>query len=162
MIFTDGFAPRPEDLLDGVHKDPRIGGVLFSRTLAKPVVFTMPVPKKMIDKWIPRSNPIAMVEMLAPVIANETFAHFLQGKKTIYLIDSECVLGALVKGYSAREDMCELTGVFWEQITDLDALAYLDRVSTDGNVSDDPSRDDLTIAKELGWVITGPVLPEGI
>ena len=37
----------------------------------------------------------------------------MQGMKVLLFVDSEPVEGALVKGYSARSDMCLLTGMFW-------------------------------------------------
>ena len=129
------------------------------KTLAKPVVFTMAVTEHMMIKWLPRKNPIAMVEMFGPVVAVETFGHLIENKKIITLIDSECVLGALVKGYSSREDMCELVGLFWKQIAELNSLMYLDRVPTDANPSDDPSRNRFEEAERLGWVFADPIVP---
>ena len=159
VIFTDGFDPTPEDRDADQQVKARIGAVMFHRELARPVTFTMPVEQEMIDRWIPRTTQISMIEMLAPIVAVETFAHLIQGKKIVMLIDSESALGALVKGYSAREDLCELTSVFWEQVSDLEGLVFLDRVSTDANISDGPSRGDLSVARSLGWVITEPLVP---
>ena len=126
---------------------------------AKPVCFTMPIEKTIARKWLPRKNQIALVELFAPIAAVETFGHLMQGKKIIFMIDSESALGALVKGYSDREDMCELVGLFWKQIAQLDILTYLDRVPTDCNPADDPSRNDMSIAEYLGWVIADPIIP---
>ena len=92
-----------------------------------------------------------MIEMLAPVIVNEAFREELRGKKVILFVDSECVEGALVKGYSAKEDLCWLNAVFWQQALDMDALIYIDRVSTDANISDGPSRGRDREVKEGGW-----------
>ena len=47
--------------------------------------------------------------------------------------------------------MCWLTGVFWEQALELRALFYIDRVSTDANVADGPSRDRWREAEFAGW-----------
>ena len=51
---------------------------------------------------------------LAPVFALSTFADRLVGADLILLIESEAVEAALIKGYSSREDMCEIISVFWE------------------------------------------------
>ena len=61
------------------------------------------------------------------------------------------VEGALIKGYSAREDVCELVGVFWDLAVDLRAQIYIDRVPTDANPADGPSRGRL-FDPEHGWV----------
>ena len=38
-------------------------------------------------------------------------------------------------------------------------MTYLDRVPTDCNPADHPSRDDKSVAGYLGWVIAQPVIP---
>ena len=40
-----------------------------------------------------------MTEMLASVIVNDAFKEEPKGKKVLLFVDSECVEGALVKGY---------------------------------------------------------------
>ena len=82
---------------------------------------------------------------------NISICNELRGKKVILFVDSECVEGALVKGYSAKEDLCWLNAVFWQQALDMDALFYIDRVSTDANISDGPSRGRDREAKEGRW-----------
>ena len=155
VIFTDGFSPE-----EGSEEPSRIGGVLFDKRLPKPVFFTMPVDQETIDQWIPRSNPISMVEMFAAVIALTTFARSVQGKKVLLMIDSESALGGLVKGYSAKEDLCRLVGIFWDLGLKLDSMIYLDRISTDANPADDPSRDQIDKLLKRGWIMTPPVLWE--
>ncbi len=53
-----------------------------------------------------------MVEAIALPVAAETFAEILNGKRKIWLIDSDPVLVAAVKGYSAQEDICTVIGAF--------------------------------------------------
>ena len=81
-----------------------------------------------------------MVELVGAVTAMETFREYLRGKSVILLVDAEAVEGALVKGYSARTDVCELIGKFWDLALELDCSVYIDRVSTDANRADKPSR----------------------
>ena len=38
----------------------------------------------------------------------------IRGRLVLLFIDSELVEAALIKGYSATEDVCELVGIFWE------------------------------------------------
>ena len=79
--------------------------------------------------------------MLAPIVALETFADRVRGADVFLLIDSEAVEGALIKGYSSREDLC------------------IDRVSTDANPADWPSRDKLEIGEAAGWSTFKPIWP---
>eukprot|EP00971_Amphidinium_carterae_P312007 6202127-Amphidinium_carterae.1 len=59
------------------------------------------------------------------------------------MVDSDASLGALVKGHSSRSDLCELVSVFWLSAAELDVCWYLDRVPTDANPADGPSRNKL-------------------
>ena len=156
VIFTDGsFPDEREDSLEY----PWIGGVLLGigRT---PLQFGARVPERLIQKWLPRKSQIATVEMFAVVVALASFRDLILGSWILIFVDSEPVLGALVKGYSSKEDMCELTGVFWQLALEIRALAYLDRVSTDANPADPPSRNKMDIGTKLGWKTVRAVFPD--
>ena len=91
VIFTDGFTPDPrkkERLPD------RVGAVLFDRRLKRPMQFTSAVSKAVKRQWLERSTQIVPVEMVAAVLALETFADRIRGSDILLLIDSEAVEGA--------------------------------------------------------------------
>ena len=155
VVFTDGSYP---DGKVGAPERPWIGGVLFVRG-RRPLQFGCEVQQNLIDEWIPRKSQIAMVELFATIVALETFRSDLKGSSSLLFVDSESVQGALVKGYSAREDMCELVSVFWRIALDLMANLYIDRISTDANPADHPSRDRMEVGRDLGWVEVSPVFP---
>ena len=157
VIFTDGSWPEP-----GQSSKPMIGAVVFDKTSGKAWSTAMKVPEDLIREWLPRKTQIAMVEMLAPIVVNEVFKEELRGKKAILLVDSESVEGALVKGYSARSDMTWLTAVFWDQLVDLDCLMYIDRISTDGDIADGPSRGRSREAVAGGWEHREAVIPGAV
>ena len=92
-----------------------------------------------------------MVELVGAVVAMETFRDYLKDKSVILLVDAEAVEGALVEGYPAREDICELIGKFWDHALELNCSVYIDRVPTDANCADNPSRNKLKIGESLGW-----------
>ncbi len=81
----------------------------------------------------------------------DTFKDLLRGSWSLLFVDSEPVQGAPVKGYSSREDMCELVGIFWQLALELRVNLYIDRVSTDANPADPPSRNRLEVGRSLGW-----------
>ena len=157
MIFTDGFWPD-----EGSAEEPRIGAVVFDKVQGKAFCTSLTVPKNVITEWIPRKTQIAMVELIAPVVVNEVFADVLKGKKALLFVDSESVEGALVKGYSARADMSWLTAVFWDQLLDLRCLMYVDRVSTDANIADGPSRGRRREVEQGGWIERPGRIPESV
>ena len=81
----------------------------------------------------------------------KTFRAYLRGKTLILLVDAEAVEGAFVKGYSARTEVCELIGTFWDLALALDCSIFIDLVSTDANCADGPSRNKLPVGESLGW-----------
>ena len=94
-----------------------------------------------------------MVVLVATVLALETLRHYMQDATVLLLlVDAEAVEGALVKGYSSRWDTCLLVGTFCELAQALNAAIYIDRVPTDANCSDGPSRDKVFICERLGWL----------
>ena len=111
----------------------------------------MEVTLQMLDDWMPRKTQIVMVELLAPILALWTMREYVRGKHVLLLVDSEPVEAALIKGYSSRADMCELVGVFWQLALQLKCSVYIDRVPTDANPADHPSRDRMEIGERLGW-----------
>jgi hypothetical protein len=149
VIFTDGYFPdwRKGDVAPG-----RVGGVIFSRRWTRPAHYTYEVPEALMAKWLPRKNQIVMIELLGVVMAFEFWHELVRNSSVLLFVDSEPVQGALVKGYSHFEDMCELTGVFWALVDELNALVYIDRVPTDGNVADGPSRNTMQTLTNLGSI----------
>ena len=67
-----------------------------------------------------------------------------------------------MKGYSAKEDLSWLNAVFWDQALHLNALFYIDRVSTDANISDGPSRGRDREAIQGGWELRQAEVPSVI
>ena len=116
-----------------------------------PAQFGAVAPQSVIDDWLPRATQICMVELVATVVALHTFEAYLRGKTVLLLVEAEAVEGSLVKGYSSRSDLCKLVGVFWDIVVELRALVNLDRVPTDYNCSDPPSRNKFSIGDKLGW-----------
>ena len=76
------------------------------------------------------------------------------------LIDSESALDALIKGLSKFEDVILLLTVFWDLVAQFQANVYLDRTSTDENISDGVSREDLSIAESCSWIQDHPSLDD--
>ena len=98
-----------------------------------------------------------MVEMLAPVIAVHALGQLLRDRRILVFIDSEAVEGALVKGYSGKPDIDELAGAFWAMCVAGRVAPYIDRVPTDANPGDDPSRGvyDFLATAGAHWVESG-------
>ena len=76
----------------------------------------------------------------------------MSNQKILLFVDSESVQGALVKGYSSKEDMCLLVGLFWRICAEASIGVYIDRVPTDANPSDGASRGDCSELERCGAV----------
>ena len=127
------------------------------------MAFTQTITKELIDMWIPRTTQISMVELFAPVLAIILLGSDLCHKSVIILVDNEAAESALIKGYSSKEDLCELTGLFWDLCESRRLEVYIDRVSTDANIADGPSRDQKEfwkLAADLGWHRLRSWIPE--
>ena len=165
VIFTDGFTPDPRS---SDRSPDRIGDVMFDRRVRSPRQFTAVVPPKISNRWLKRATQIMPIEMLAPVLAPvvalTTFADRLFEADLILLIDSESVEAALVKGYSSREDMCEIITLFWEIALALRVRVFIDQISTDANPADWPSRNKLRLGlgEAAGWSTVKPVWPSSL
>ena len=90
------------------------------------------------------------------------FGSELMHKKVIGMIDSESSLGALIKGYSRTEDISESVSLVWDEIASRSINLFLDRVSTDANISDEPSRDCWDIHNQCGWQAVTIEIPHEI
>ena len=157
VIFTDGFTPDPRE--SDVRPD-RVGAV--DRRLLAPRQFTAIVPAALKETWLVRQTQIVPVEMVAPIVALFTFKDRVRNSDLILLIDSESVEGALIKGYSSKTDVCKLVSVFWELALELRVRVFIDRISTDANPADWPSRGDLERGARAGWTTIEPVWPPAL
>ena len=123
---------------------------MFDPRLRSPLQFTEVISKHRQRRWLPRKTQIVPVEMIAPILALETFRDRLFGVDLILLIDSEAVEAALIKGYSSKQDLCSLISRFWDLVFELRIRVFIDRVSTDANPADWPSRNDLARGERSG------------
>ena len=159
VVFTDGFTPDPRS---NQREPDRVGAVLFDRRIGRPRQFTAVIPERVKKRWLQRATQIVPVEMIAAVLALETFADRLRGADILLLIDSEAVKGSLIKGYSSREDLCELISVFWDLAFQLRVRVFIDRISTDANPADWPSRDKMFIGESIGWETVNVLWPPSL
>ena len=51
---------------------------------------------------------------------------------------------------------------FWEIVREEKARVYLDRIPTDGNLSDGPSRADWSLVGQCGWAVAQAKIPDSL
>ena len=138
VAFTDGYFPDPRE--PGEDPQPRVGWVVFERETGASFCGSWDIPEELVAKWLPRKTQIVFVELFAAVLVVDGFYKLLQNQKMLLFVDAEPVEAALVKGYSGKDDMCYLVGLFWQTCARASVAVYIDRVPTDANPSDGASR----------------------
>ena len=144
IIFTDGYCPEAAKGEAPLAGPGRIGWVAFFKQSGEVFVGSHDIAARTGEEWLPRKNQINMVELFAPPVVFDVLEHRLRSCRVLLFVDSEAAEGALIKGYSKFEDVCELAGLFWHMAVRANAAVYVDRVSTDGNPADGPSRGDVS------------------
>ena len=109
------------------------------------------------DSQEANANGVVVAELGAVAMAVEVFADQLKGRDVLFFIDAEAVEAALVKGASAAYDLEDVLGGVWRRLVEDSVGAYFDRVPTDANVSDGPSRGFTDELQQLGveWRCAG-------
>ena len=78
--------------------------------------------------------------MSAAILLMVTFSELLTGSELDLYCDNTAQEGALVKGSSRAWDLAVVAGHFWQMAAKVDCDVWVDRVPTDFNVSDYPTR----------------------
>ena len=129
---------------------------MYHKSLPKPVCFSFDVPEHWAWEWKERQTQIVLVELVAPLLAFETWKECLKGRTIIFFNVSSAAENILVKGYSnSAYDANGMVAEFWRLAAELDACAYIDRVPTDMNPSDGCSRGKASEdALKYGWELS--------
>jgi hypothetical protein len=151
LLFTDGYAP---DHHREAHPDltHRAGWVFFDLRSGEVCFGSYEPCEATMAHWCPRKHQVAMIEMVAPVVAMHALAARVQDTQLLVFIDSEAVEGALVKGYSPQPDLGNLAGAFWAYSVKNSVAPYIERIPTDANPADDPSRGKYQFLLGMGAV----------
>ena len=133
---------------------------MFHKCLAQPMVFSFDIPEWWAWDWKSRVTQIIIVELVAPLVALQTWRDYIRGRTMLLFNDSTAVENMLVKGYSNKaSDANSLISEFWTMCADSEVCVYIDRVPTDDNPSDGASRGKIhEDAYSCGWEIVRPRL----
>ena len=130
------------DASDVPDRSPRfgLGAVLYDPRDRELLYTSYAVPNSLVNSWLPRSNYMGQLELLAAPLALETWRQRLTGMPVLLFIDNDSAASNLVKGYSPKEDSSAIVGHFWLQASQQALHVYVDRVESKSNPSDGPSR----------------------
>ena len=117
-------------------------------------------PSSLIDPLMPRKdNQIMTQEILAIVIALHTFLPYLKSRRVIVYTDNAGGEGALRKGTTEAWDHNLLVHGVWLLAAKARIGLWVERVPTDDNISDDPSREAYALLESIGANWCEPVVP---
>ena len=101
---------------------------------------------------------INQVEASAGIVVFDTWSDLLADADVIHFIDSNTSLNGLVNGWSRKSDTCHLVGLYWKCVSQLKAFVWVERVESESNIADGPTKDRYDTLESLGAVEVQPVL----
>ena len=107
-----------------------------------------------------KDGEIQLLEMLAIALTLGTFEAVLKGALWTNFTDNDAVLGAMLRGAAgvSSADMTNYIGRLWFHCSRLDIGLQLYRVPSKANISDGPTRRDLSVLEKFGVAYVPPVL----
>ena len=118
------------------------------------------LPRAFMDCFKPRAQQIGQVELVGALVPYLSLPMLLRGRRVLHWIDNSSAVAAAVKGYSYAADSARIVHGLHASLLALGVRAWFEYVRTDANVSDKPSREDLSTAcyalgEVMGEAITG-------
>jgi hypothetical protein len=118
------------------------------------------VPQWWMDWFEPRRDAQIMgLELLAILYAILNFLPLIQGKTVRVWTDNEGGKGSMSSGAARSWDHNQLVHRVWEVCYHYCVTPWFDRVPTDENIADGPTRADMLVVAALGSVLFSAQLP---
>ncbi len=129
------------------------GTVFFPRRPNWPEAVTMrgEVPPKVLQQYCTRQAFIYFLEAWAQVLPSIAFNDWLDDAY-IAFVDNDAAKHALIKGYGTDEQINCLLGMYWAFQAEHRKSPWLERVTSEANLSDEISRDDFSLHRERDWL----------
>ena len=102
------------------------------------------VPPSFMDGFVRRKQQIGQLELLAAIVPYLSLGARLTGVRCLHYVDNTSAVAALAKGYSGAPDSGRLVHAFHATALGLGCSTYFEYVRSEANVSDTPSRVDLS------------------
>jgi len=142
LVFVDG---AEED--DGVG----IGAVLFDGNVRE--AFGGKVPTKQVQGWKlegGRGKVIHQAELLPAAVAATLWSERLRSRRWVLFVDNDGARGALIKGSTTSRPSASIVQEFWLEVAAQASFPWVERVPTNSNPADGPSRGDWALLSRLG------------
>lgn len=159
VVFSEAEADWVHLFADARGEPPRIAAVLFvdGRLLFSDLKPDDSVMQHFFDR---KDSQIMGLELLAIALGLSTFAKQLRGRRVVVWSDNSGAEKALGKGTARAWDHACIVHCLWTAALRLGIELRIERVPTEENIADCPSREDYTLLHRLGAVFVQPVLDE--
>ena len=137
-----------------------VGAVLADPGSGKVSYISEKVPHSVMSHFVARENQVVVTELAAVLVSLKTWFKEIRGRDVLLLVDAEAVEAALVKGSSSAIDLGRLIEDVWRAAVESRVAVYFDRVPTDSNLADGPSRGFVRAFERRGavrWAGSGAV-----
>ena len=111
-----------------------------------------PVPELIIGQLDEREQQIGVLEALAAAAAYSSAPDQLRGRDVVHFIDNTGAMFGLSRGASRDYDTSRMAHVFQVLAAALSCRVWFEYVPSGANISDLPSRQDLTLLRSMGAV----------
>ena len=109
---------------------------------ARPSMCRHQMPPALFSALKPKGNYIQFMEMAAAVLFVATFGDMSRDANVTLYCDNVAQQGALSKGFSRDLDNAVLAGLFWDMVAEKGINVWFDRVASEENISDVPTREE--------------------
>ena len=161
-VRLDGRSNAPVVLLTDARGLPaHTGAVLSADGLLR---YTSLAPPESVTSWFAsRSDSQIMgLEILAVIVALSTFWPFIVGRTVLLFVDNTGGELAILRGSAKSADHNSLVHGIWSAALIGKVGLWVERVATDDNLSDLPSREDFGLLQQIGAVWCKPRISEHI
>jgi hypothetical protein len=146
LLFTDGACEE-----EGANVTA--GGALVSPCGAR-LFFSYRVPEVLKEAWRDREEQHQLVfiaEICPLIIAREIWPKYLRGAPVLQFVDNDAARWSVIRGYTSSVAGAGLIDKFWELDIGLRCRTWTDRVRSESNLGDAPSRFDKEAMRRLGF-----------
>ena len=107
------------------------------------------LPEALLASFRPRLQQIGQVELVGALVPYLSLSERLRGRRVLHWIDNSSAVAAAckAKGYSGAPDSARIVHAMHATLAGLGVRAWFEYVRTDANVSDKPSREDLSAVR---------------
>jgi len=101
-----------------------------------------------LTRFAPKGQQIGQLELLAAVCVYYSAPGLFRDRDVIHWIDNSSAIMGLIKGYSSKPDSARIVHAFYLLMFKLRTRVWFEHVVSDANVSDMPSRGDVSYLTE--------------